>query len=313
MWVLVETSSTDLTVASSGNACDHTFSNIKLIQSNIFDLRPILMKDRPPRNNFERKLSYFESDLFSDAALRELQGKDRAKDADVVILCTDFEATAEGYFVGTNKPFMLFFNKSPARDNIIKIPVEEAHSKFYPTIIEMCPSRENLLIGFSDGSVKLKSIMVEDEGAAGGGSEVKVTDEEVEENNLSAKSCAIQNIVKNERKLYHDSQALNNLDSSEMTKTYASPLNDLQRRELRVEGTVLGGSYFRKEFVRKIQMTRKHIFALCGDRLKAFHLKDRQEMEMELNHLKIVDIGSTTDGFLKSRLVRKKSLMMLFQ
>uniref|UniRef100_A0A1B0DDE8 Uncharacterized protein n=1 Tax=Phlebotomus papatasi TaxID=29031 RepID=A0A1B0DDE8_PHLPP len=171
--------------------------------------------------------------------MKILTSWNRAKDTDVVILCTDFEATAEGYFVATNKPFILFFNKSPTRDNIIKIPVEETHSKFYPTIIEMCPSRENLLIGFSDGSVKLKPIVVEEEGASGGSSEVKVTDEEVEENNLSAKSCAIQNIVKNERKLYHDSQALNNLDSSEMTKTYASPLNDLQRRELRVEGTVL--------------------------------------------------------------------------
>uniref|UniRef100_A0A1B0CNK3 Uncharacterized protein n=1 Tax=Lutzomyia longipalpis TaxID=7200 RepID=A0A1B0CNK3_LUTLO len=300
IWLLIETSSAEPTFSINASAHDHAFSKAKLVQSNLFDLRPFLMEDRTTKSNFERRLSYFEGDLFSDTALKELQDKDGEKDSNSEILCTDFEALTEGYFVATNRPFLLYFNKSPKKDCIVKIPVEDGDCKLHPTVLQVCPLRENLLIGFSDGSVKLKPIVFESDGAWGG-VEAKVAEEEVEESNLSAKSCAIQNIVKNERKLYQESQALSNLDSTEMRKTFASHVS-LQRKDVRIGGPILGGSYFRRGFVRKIQMTRKHIFALCGNNLKGFNLSDYEEVQMEMENMNIVDIGSTSDGLLKSRL-----------
>ncbi|XP_059612363.1 cytoplasmic dynein 2 intermediate chain 1 [Phlebotomus argentipes] len=297
LWLLLETSS--INSADAINANDHTFSKLKLVQSNVIDLRVHLMENGASTNHFERKLSYFESDLFSDAALRELQDKDGEKDSNSEVLCTDFQASSEGYFVTTNQPFILFFNKS-TKEGIAKIPVADKSSKFYATVIEMCPSTKNLLIGFSDGSVKLKPIHVEREEASGVAEE-SVIDEDADEANLSAKSCAIQNIVKNERKLYEESQALNNLDSSEMKKSFASPLKSMQKDRVKVGGIILAGSYFRRDFVRKIQVTEKHVFALCGQQVKGVEKESQEEQQME--KLGVVDIGSTTDGFLKSRLV----------
>ncbi|GAB0097379.1 hypothetical protein DMENIID0001_130160 [Sergentomyia squamirostris] len=298
IWSLLHSSTKDPTISTS-----HTFSAIQLIQNNLFDLRPHLMDEKSSKNHFERKLSYFESDLFNDSALKELQDRDSIEEK-TEILCTDFVSSPEGYFVATNRPFLLFFNKSPKRGSVVRITLEEVDCKNYATVLELCPIMENhLVIGYSDGSVRMKPIVMEAEEASGISIDEGKASEENEESNLSAKSCAIQNIVKNERKLYEDSQALNNLDSSEVTKSYTSRLNEHPEGISSISGKILGGSYFRKEFVRRIQMTKHTIFALCGNSLKGFHLKDRQEIPINVKNLNIIDIGTTTDELSKARLV----------
>lgn len=99
-------------ITNVGIRIDHQspWSQVKLVQSACIDLHATLQTQRVrPKSGFERTRSYFESNLFSDTALRELQQDDgnSSKADDSNVLYGDLEVAGESFFVATNRQFLL--------------------------------------------------------------------------------------------------------------------------------------------------------------------------------------------------------------
>lgn len=110
------------------------WSKMKLIQIRSLDLRAILQTIIVrPKSGFEKTKSYFENDLFSDAALRELQDRDRVNDhrqpAQMDLLCFDLEFHKDSFYIATNQKFLLTGNRSLLRQSFRKIMLNDDGEK----------------------------------------------------------------------------------------------------------------------------------------------------------------------------------------
>lgn len=107
------------------------WSKVKLIESVCIDLRDTLQMQRVrPKSGFERTRSYFESNLFSDTALRELQdnaGHANAEnnDDDRNVMYGDVDVIGDAFFVATNRQFLLTGNKSLNRKSVRKLMLDD--------------------------------------------------------------------------------------------------------------------------------------------------------------------------------------------
>lgn len=143
IWTFLHTTNKwnfDTSLSMSENRIDHQspWSAIKLIQSNSIDLQCIIMQSsnkKRPKSGFDKTRSYFESNLFSDAALRELQeinNEDGLPLMDVRdFRCTDLAIDSDGFCVATNKRYLIFGQKSMHPDSIRKTIIDESMFIFY--------------------------------------------------------------------------------------------------------------------------------------------------------------------------------------
>ena len=107
------------------------WSKIKIIQSNSIDLRSIILtskRAKRPKSGFDKTRSYFESNLFTDAALQELHENDKSSSSDQVtraFRCTAFEFSLDKFFVATNWKFLIFGMKSLHQSGTTKVLINE--------------------------------------------------------------------------------------------------------------------------------------------------------------------------------------------
>lgn len=106
------------------------WSKVKLIESVCIDLHDVLQMQRVrPKSGFERTRSYFESNLFSDTALRELQDNtnrtNSADDDEKNVLYGDVEMIGDTFFVTTNRQFLLTGSKSLNRKSLRKLMLDD--------------------------------------------------------------------------------------------------------------------------------------------------------------------------------------------
>lgn len=270
-----------------------------------------------PKTKFEKTVGYFENDLFSDDALRELQSKDEKEQraGGSYFVCTDMDVIDGSFLVATNKNFILIVSRGNSK-TVQKIFVPEASRVVSVTKILVVAKGKKVLIGLSDGSVKLQNFLSENviqEQERGESSSFlsEKDDLETDHENITGKSCAIQNIVLNERKLYEDLQAKQNLDSLEVKSGIfrETALNeDFDCFEnISYEKMMIKPSLFSRGFVKCIFVDKNRLFALDGNQLKILDInKDELSITGQVADFSLIKTGNSNQSLVRVTLVTVK-------
>lgn len=167
LWTLIEASTLPVDDIKT-NRIDHqsSWSQIKLTQSRCIDLRMSIetfvrkkIRKRPV-SGFKKTQSYFESDIFNDAVLKELQEANSNGDNKILsrFTCVTMEVSMESIFIATNENFLLHARKSLRSNLFRKIQIDDdPRNRRYATTLLTIPNGDGdeiLLAGLSDGTVK---------------------------------------------------------------------------------------------------------------------------------------------------------------
>lgn len=177
------------------------------------------------KSAFEKTRYYFENDLFSDKVLRELQEIDtnrlvKAKsplDDDELMKFHDCAISLNEIFAASDLNYILAVSRLNLGDQTRKIFTN--HSSYVaPTVIKIHPVNTNVLvIGQANGEVKFIKMYDDDNFQPNNSSKHSRKSNDMSSfTDILSKSCAFQNIVEKEKKLYDETQALNNLESDEL-------------------------------------------------------------------------------------------------
>lgn len=255
LWSVLETSATTLNIELTEKRIDHQseWSNVKLIQNKLIDLRPHAQssthfrQSRPTSSSFDKTRSYFESDLFEDAALQELQSTNQMyRKCSTNFRCVALELTRDGILIATNENCILFGRKTMRSETFHKLQIDTVdHNGRIDALLALALFEDDVVLAaLRDGTIKSfcydrrarKSDPLSD---CGDESSIPsayslppmppASDGQMSaSSSISAastgafmighdmgKSCTIQSIVQCERKLYDEVHALNNLDMNE--------------------------------------------------------------------------------------------------
>lgn len=257
------------------------WSKIKLVQNKSIDLRQSigrrldLLLERPTSSkSFDKTRSYFESELFSDAALQELQQNGPVEPKFINSFgCSALELTHEGILVATNENFLLFGRKSFKNESFRKIQISTEHNTRVGCMATLTGYDDDIVLAsLNDGTVRsfccdqnlehldencansdveegstssitslpptlatnsvLPLNLMESHGSSSSYGSVQVLTANFmpDAGSVGGKSCAIQSLVQNERKMHDEMQALNNLDNNEYKMpTNSMPIKSMQQ------------------------------------------------------------------------------------
>lgn len=208
------------------------------------------MNSRPTSSEFNKTRSYFENELYSDLALQQLQEMNTDK---VKLLtsfrCTSLEITNSGILIATNENFFLYARKS-FRDSLVRCIQIDASATARVECTFLLPETNGsiVLVALTDGTIKSLCCNQHidhvdesptnsdlDDGSTSsisswqpnGPSHSHHNDDDpsmpstsmaiqpIDPNLLVNKSCTIQSLVQNERKMYDELHATHRLDDSE--------------------------------------------------------------------------------------------------
>lgn len=255
LWSVLETSATNSNIELTEKRIDHQseWSCVKLIQNKLVDLRPRVQSStyfslfRPNSSSFDKTRSYFESDLFNDAALQELQTTNKIEGKHLTnFRCVALELTHDGILIATNENFILFGRKTMRSETFQKLQIDTVgRTGRIDALLTLNIFEDDVVLAtLRDGTIKSfcfdwrarKSDPLSDCGdepsISSAYSLPPMPPASAGETSASSsisvasagafmighdmgKSCTIQSIVQCERKLYDEVQALNNLDMNE--------------------------------------------------------------------------------------------------
>lgn len=199
---------------------------------------------------FAKTRSYFENDLFTDTALQELQSIDGAETRQLSdVRCVALEVNNGGVFVASSENFIIYGRRTLKPETFRKVQIDGRRNVNVQYFLPMSPKCDEILVALSDGTVKsfsYPSVGRLLSGSAEYGADVSISPltfvpvnspsnpgAAVGERTSSAsahssaqnagfsigqelgKSCIIQNIVQNERKLYSEAQTVDIFESNE--------------------------------------------------------------------------------------------------
>lgn len=177
------------------------------------------------------------------------------------------------------------------------IPANFLHS----ISLRLFSNEKILAVGLSDGTIKICFCSIEkpekiQEPKQSSSTETVQSPEFEIANNLAAKSCAIQNIIKSER------QSLKNSDLNQ-TKNKEDNLQENESSDLTVtklvnHQVIFAGESLRRTFTKTIQIIRddNFLFALIGSQLKLFDVLKNSEVDFNAK-LNLKDIGLSDNGY----------------
>lgn len=247
-----------------------------------------LNKKVRPKSGFEKKKLYFESNLFSDAALRELHDLDAQKDSlaqSHSFRCIDLEYHEDGVVVATNKSFLIFVPTSLNRDSLRKISIDETN---FLHATKLKSLDDVLLVGLSDGSVKVIRVKPSNLCRESSENDSKTVGASLEQHNFSAKSCAIQNIIKEERKYSNDGSE----DRLKQTEKVYDDATMLRGNRFINNQILLPAMSSNRDFVRwlDVSVNLNCLMALGGKRLRIINFQNSVEVRG-------IDIGDSEIAF----------------
>lgn len=269
------------------------------------------LEKQPRRKSaFDKTRYYFENDLFSDKVLRELQEIDteklqRSKNIlrDDFIRAIDFEINFNELFVASDSNYVVALSRLCLGDKARKIITNDSNY-ISPTAMKVHPCDKNILaIGQSNGSVKFMRTSDEDSfNVAKKRTHLKRSNAASSFDDMLAKSCAFQNIVEKEKKLYDETQALNNLDSDELkafmtNQELSMQIVDKHEEDLRSKLKITFDKNIFNSFdvsmgaVRVIEFSKngEFMFILVNKKLRVFDCWKNSEVEQN-DERKISDI-----------------------
>lgn len=238
--------------------------------------------DNRPKSAFQKTRSYFESNLFSDSALQELNNISNVRSInssdDVVPLrCVDLEVIADRYYVATNKKYLIAGTESLHKDSMRRIAINNNDGRFVnASRLKSMFNGDTLLVGLSNGSVKalrgnstpndrfLPNNVVRNSGyCAPEPADI-----------ISAKSCAIENIIKDERK--PSIMDVERINSSQVNRKQM----DMEVFEHSNGQILLHGLTLTETNVRWMEFSAvtNSLFVLCGRNLRIVNLDNMTEI-----------------------------------
>lgn len=305
------------------------WSRAKIIQNKVIDLRPHASTTnhfcpfRPTSSSFDKKRSYFDIDLFNDAALHELQ---KSNQPDVKgftnFRCVALEVTHEGILIATNDNFVLFGRKTMRCESFIKIRVGSLNNmdRIVIDALQACSLNGNdvVLAILRDGTVRSfrfdrptpKSIPFNDCGGEPSISSVfslqpippASADRVSASSSVSAqstgafaishdvgKSCTIQSIVQCERRIYDELHTSSILDMNEyktLMDEEDSVRNSLNQTRFQNDQIVVSSSFdcFARRRQQMVQLLGStRLVMLHHGRLRSFNFQSNQICHMDTN------------------------------
>lgn len=326
LWTVLHKTSTGVdTSLQNRKRIDHqsAWSSIKLTQTKVLDLRPIFGQSlimpnmRPNSSEFNKTRSYFENELYSDVALQQLQ----EMDTDQTKLLTNFRCTAlqvtdSGILIATNENCFLHTRKTLKANTVRFIHIDENKSaRIESTLALSSVDGDIVLVALNDGKIKvlccnqhtdtaddLPSNGDLDDGSVSSTSSLSphlsvshqanvdpsTASTSTDPNLLVNKSCTIQSLVQNERKVYDDLHATARFDGSEYKTRPGSARDNCKPAENAAGrfGNLLNGQMVSNgplgvfkvatEFPAIAMLSRNQFVALHKNRLRVFGVLENE-------------------------------------
>ncbi|XP_028897330.2 uncharacterized protein LOC105214031 [Zeugodacus cucurbitae] len=271
------------------------WARVKLIQSAICDLRDYLERGvRRAQTQFELTKQLFQKEIYSDEILRELHGTQSAQQQRQQLQglrFTGIDTGCERIYVCTNRNFVLSCSKSLKSERFRKINISES-GLLFSTTLQVLTNENFLAVGLSNGSVmivncnqqKLETTRSSDAKRLETGSSYNdthkkevYTSQTPDIDPITGKSCAIQNIILNERRLLGkaDSGYETPYDTRPSTAACIALISNQKRPfELRVydQQIILSGSALRQDLVQSLQLSSDgwRLFALTNGHVRTY-------------------------------------------
>lgn len=294
-------------------------NKIKLVKNLSIDLTKFTKKEAEiqtrKKSAFEKTKHYFESDIFSDKVLQELHEIDidrlgRNKNAlhDEVIRVMGFDVNFNELFIASDSNHIVALSRLCLGDKARKIITNESNY-ISPTAMKIHPiDRSILTIGQSDGSVKFVRTHDEDsEIIAKKRTNLKRSNAATSFDDVLAKSCAFQNIVEKDKKLYDETQALNNLETDELkafmvnqelSKQFVDKNEELRMRlKIKFDKNIFNSFDMCMGSVRVIEFSKsgEFMFILVNKTMRIFNCWKNVEVEhqdeQKFNDLRCIHSG----------------------
>ncbi|KAJ6647290.1 Cytoplasmic dynein 2 intermediate chain 1 [Pseudolycoriella hygida] len=298
------------------------WSKTQLIQSNIIDLTSTNLTGKVrPKSGFEKKKMYFESNLFNDVALRELQNIDSQKmlsDQTDNFRCVDMECHEDVVVVATNKSFLIFVAASLNRNSLRRLMIDESN---FLHATKLKSLDDVLSIGLIDGSVKVMRVKSSNLCLKSKDKNFSTNPPPLAQNSHSAKSCAIQNIIKEERKFFDDGTIM---EPSRKSQNIIEDKNQVRDSRFINNQTMLPAMSLNRDFVKwmEVSVSLNCMMVLCGNHLRIVNLEnfsgtpadDTLDVKVIGSAALVVDCNnreymvSLEDNKVRVHLLRKKKL-----
>ncbi|XP_055386804.1 probable serine/threonine-protein kinase DDB_G0282963 [Condylostylus longicornis] len=323
IWSLIEINQSNFAARSQSNEYNnldikHEFSSpwtrVKLVQSAICDLRSYLeIKILKKQTKFEQTLLYFENEIFDDQTLQELQKtstEDQNKNKELQGLrFTTIDTSSNMIYVATNRNFILVCSKTLRPERFRKIYINESIFMF-PTAIRLHPNDEFLIVGLSNGSViaincnqnKTNPIEQEFDNEDNGR---KSNLDSIEMEKIQS-SCAIQNMIRNERKMKFDELEQSNnyfiIDEEFRPRTAIPEFEELfenpwKQYKMFDQQILLNGTILRKNLIDCIEISidGRKMYCLSDGNIKIYDFLDGNEIKCSKDE-EIKGIGLIKSG-----------------
>lgn len=352
------------------------WSKVKLIQNKAIDLRssvrqmPAMKMSRPTSKSFDKTRSYFESELFSDTALRELHEMNAGEEKILTnFRCTDIELTSEGILISTNENFLLFGRKSFKNESFRRIQIDANKNVRVECMVALTGfDDDTVAIALNNGAIRslccdqniehiddsLANSDVEESSSsissltptAGNGkaSNMNFSPDTFDyamatpsngpvqvavaaplqaaagfftDNTGSSfgKSCTIQSLVQNDRKIYDDAQGMNQFEKMEYKAQLETLSIKMTQRPVRSTHLMSGQmimsnsmdvfSTLSRQYLVQLVKTKK-LISLWRNRMRIYDLLTNCIVEVPASQMKqrhFVQVTATTSDFSDEYLV----------
>ncbi|KAH8319687.1 hypothetical protein KR074_003871, partial [Drosophila pseudoananassae] len=262
MWTLVEGSASNNT-----NEFSSPWARVKLLQSGICDLRNYLQRRLLKSNQsaYEKTKSLFQGNIYSDDLLRELNETQTLSNALQGqglqgLRFTSIDTGSELIYVCTNRNFVLCCTRSLKTERFSRIAVNESRFLF-PTSLCVLSNESFVAVGLSNGSVVIlncnqrqRPLQKNHQRPMTG-----LPPPTAEPDPETGKSCAIQNIILNERRSFD--QQMSPMDGSSFSLRPDTALELIERPRRSYERRVfdqqllLSGSGLRQHLVQALVLS----------------------------------------------------------
>lgn len=275
------------------------WAKVKLIQSAICNLRQYLERSIfKTQSAFDKTKSLFQNNIFSDELLREFSETtlDSSYSAGMQGLrFTGLDVGTDKIYISLNRNFILACSKSLKMERFRKIKLNEGRFLF-PTALKVLSNEDFLAVGLSNGSVMILNCNQQKSVAKISKSPENTADSVVQREHLAnnaesqeldiGKSCAIQNIILNERRSLDNYQDAN-YDIRPDTAAFISLIGTQKRPfELRVydQQLILSGNVLRKDLIKSLELSSNgwHLFALTDGEIRCYDFYLEQEVEQKI-------------------------------
>ncbi|XP_073848978.1 uncharacterized protein [Musca autumnalis] len=279
------------------------WARVKLLQSSIVYLKDYMeTKTLQSLSRFDKTKALFQKNIYSDEALKELNDNNSGEMGSQGLRFTCLECGTENIFICTNRNFILMCSKTLKPERFRRIILHESRLLF-PTALRVLSNENFLAVGLSNGAVmilncssnkqhqkpsaekKCKTPGTPFPGQPSGGNNLPGGDFD----NITGKSCAIQNIVLNAQKSYDSMDFTSSSNDAEFRPDTAAfvALIDSNRKpfELRIydQQIILAGSVLRRNLIQTLELSSDgwRLFALSNGRIRIYDFYLEQEIDQE--------------------------------